>query len=160
MPTEESARERFFKHFQSSAARDELKSEDLGQFARADDLERSGKIKLPFKKVNLVGDYKSPVGFESDMGRCLRRSLREAIDIDVENLPDVVDPKDLPAISAELGLTFHTGPKKITLPKGKDVIVLYETGKDSAHAIVTNNVAKFSEKGKKIVAILEIPNKS
>ena len=123
-------------------------------------MEERGKIKLPFKRVILSGDYKSPIGSENKIGRCLRRAIREAMDVDVENLPDVVDSADLPKICTELGLVFHTGSEqKVTLPRGKDVIVLYQTRDNMAHAIVTNRLHE-PEKRKRIVGIIEVPNKS
>ncbi|MCL4389930.1 MAG: hypothetical protein M1484_01300 [Patescibacteria group bacterium] len=157
MPSQDSATERFFKHYQKAAARGELEAEDLAQFHQADKLDREGKVNLPLKKIKLQGNYKSPTGSEDETGRCLRRALREAQGIDVENLPDVVDGADIPKICAELGLVLHTGPQQVELPKDKDVIVLYHTRDNSAHAIVTNNLPEFVKKGKIVIGIIEIP---
>lgn len=153
----DTAKERFAQYFHRKAARDNVEWDDIPHLREADRLERSGEVDLGFKKVQLKGNYQAPPGYESEMGRCVRRAIREAAKIDVENLPDVVGSKDLPAICSELGLTYHAGPKQISLPQNTDIIVLYETGADSAHAIVTDNLAEFSKKGKKIVGMIEVP---
>ena len=154
----DTAKERFAKYFHRKAARGNMGLDDLPHLITADRLERNGEIDLGFKKVQLQGNYQTPPGYElTEMGKCVRRAIREATKIDVENLPDVVVSEDLPAICSELGFTYHTGPKQISLPQNTDMIVIYETGADSAHAIVTDNLAELSKRGEKIVGIIEVP---
>lgn len=147
----DAAKERFARYFRRKAARDELNAEDLPHLREAD------RMELGFKKVRLAGSYKLPSGYRNDMGGCVRRALEEALQIEVENLPNSVDPGDMPSICAELGLVYHAGPKKVTLPADKEVIILYETSPDSAHAVVTDDLSEFSKRGKKVVGIIEVP---
>jgi len=161
MPSESSANQRHHRFFEKTAARDKIAHErDLRQFELADQREKSGKLTPTFKKIKLKGVYKNLTDQNGrDLGGCVRRAFREALGIDVTNLPEGVDSYDMPAICEELGLSFYTGVKQLPIPAHEDSILFLQT-KYSAHAVVTDNPAKIVAEGKKIVGVITIPSKS
>lgn len=164
MPSQDSALERFVKHFQKSSARGELCGADNPQLFRANKIVEQGDVSLGLKKVTLQGKYDEPpntTDTERQWGKCLSLALQEAMHVEVTNLPDVVRGQDLPSICVELGLKLITDKRKYIPPLGQDIMIFYQQREETVHVIVTRDIKGFKEKysDRKILAVVETPPK-
>jgi hypothetical protein len=64
---------------------------------------------------------------------CVKKAFRDA-GIDARDIPShAIDKRAMPAIAERYGLTFH-GEGRLSMDKGRPIIVMYETRPGHAHA--------------------------
>ncbi len=140
MSKPDGASARYFEYFQQKAASGTpFEPEDDFHLVRTD--AQSESANSPYRSIAVATTFsKEPHSTNFGLGFCVRRALREALNIDVINLPRWVSMEDLKSVCQELNLVVQIGPGQIETIIGRRYIVIYETGDRRAHAIVSNDL--------------------
>jgi len=154
----DSAQTRYREYFQHRAATDkQLAEADVHHLVRTDAL--SELPTSPFKRIRVRTVFSAESHSTNfGLGYCVRRALREALKIDIINLPRWISIEDLKSVCQELNLLVHTGPGKIETIIGRRYIVIYSTTDRRAHAIVSDDLRVQEKEGRHIVALVELPD--